>query len=261
MGERASYEPGTFSWVDLGTTDPDAAKAFYAGLFGWECEDMPVGDSGTYTICRLDGKDVCAIAGQNQQERDQDVPPHWNSYITVDDVDARAPRIAELNGNLIMPPFDVAQAGRMALGSDPTGAVFALWEPRDHIGAALVNAPGALTWNELVTADFDAVRRFYADLFGWAYQDVEGSPIPYAIIRNGDRSNGSIRAQGNAEKGMPSYWAPYFAVASCDESCAKAVELGGRVVVVTARVPAGAFAGLTDPPGAFFAIFEGEFDD
>src|SRR5205823_1781786 len=233
-------------------------KAFYAGLFGWDFEDVPVGEAGTYTMCRLDRKDVCAIAGQNQQERDQGVPPHWNNYVTVDDVDACAPRIAELNGNLIMPPFDVLQAGRMALGSDPTGAVLALWEPRDHIGAALVNVPGALTWTELATADIGAARQFYADLFGWTYEDVEGSPIPYAIIRNGDRSNGGIRAQGDAEEGMPSYWAPYFAVASCDESSAKAVELGGRVVVPTTRVPAGAFAGVSDPQGAYFAIFEGE---
>src|SRR5919204_723087 len=101
MGERTDYEPGTFSWVDLGTTDPEAAKAFYAGLFGWEFEDVPVGDEATYTMCRLDGRDVCAIASQNQQERDQGVLPHWNNYLTVDDVDARAPRVTELNGNLI----------------------------------------------------------------------------------------------------------------------------------------------------------------
>ena len=261
MGERTGYEPGTFSWVDLATSDPDAAKALYAGLFGWAFEDVPVGDQGTYTMCRLDGKNVCAIARQREQERGQGVPPHRNTYVTVGDVDASAPRIAELNGNLIMPPFDVLEVGRMALGSDPTGGVFALWKPRDQIGAELVDLPGALTWNELATADMDAARQFYADLFGWTYQDVEGSPTPYAIIKNGDRSNGGIRPQGEAEKGMPSHWAPYFAVASCDETTAKATELGGRVVVPMARVPAGAFAGLSDPQGAFFAIFEGEFDD
>jgi uncharacterized protein len=261
MGERNSYEPGTFSWADLGTTDPDAAKAFYAGLFGWEFEELPVGDDGSYTMCRLGRSDVCAIARQSDQEREQRVPAHWNNYITVSDVDARAPRIGELNGTLILPPFDVLEAGRMALGADPTGGVFAMWEPRNHIGAGLVNVPGTLTWNELATGDIDAAEQFYGDLFGWTYEEVEDSPIPYAVIKNGGRSNGGIRAQADNEKSMPSFWAPYFGVASCDESAARASELGGQVAVPTMRVPSGAFAGIADPQGAFFSLFEGEFDD
>jgi uncharacterized protein len=261
MGERTKHEAGTFSWVDLGTTDPDSAKSFYAGLFGWAFEDLPVGDDGVYTMCRVDGKDVCAIARQSDQERGQGVPPHWNNYVTVDDIEARAPRIGELNGNLILPPFDVLEAGRMALGSDPTGGVFALWEPRNHIGAGLVNAPGALAWNELATADKDAAEEFYGALFGWTFDELEDSPVPYALIKNGDRSNGGIRAQGDAEKGAPPYWAPYFGVASSDESAAQAAKLGGQVVVPTTRMPAGAFCGIADPQGAFFLLFEGDFDD
>jgi predicted enzyme related to lactoylglutathione lyase len=95
VGERTSYESGAFSWVDLSTTDPDAAKGFYAGLFGWEFEDMPAGESMTYTMCRLDGKDVCALSAQMQQEREQGVPPHWNSYITAHDLDELAARVPE----------------------------------------------------------------------------------------------------------------------------------------------------------------------
>jgi hypothetical protein len=261
MGKRTSYEPGTFSWADLGTSDPDAAKAFYGGLFGWEFEDMPAGEAGVYTIWRLDGKDVAALFGQSGQERGQGIPPHWNSYITVDDVDARAPRVRELNGNLIMPPFDVMDAGRMALGSDPTGAAFAMWQPRDHIGASLVNEPGALTWNELATGDMPTAERFYGALFGWTFEETEGSPIPYAVIKNGERSNGGIRAQGEGEKSVTPNWVPYFAVVSCDESAATATELGGRVLRPTTRVPAGAFAAVADPQGAVFSIFEGSFDD
>jgi uncharacterized protein len=261
MAERTKHEAGTFSWVDLGTPDPDSAKSFYAGLFGWEFEDLPVGDDGVYTMCRVDSKDVCAIARQSEQERGQGVPPHWNNYVTVNDIEAQAPQIGELNGNLILPPFDVLEAGRMALGSDPTGGVFALWEPRNHIGAGLVNAPGALAWNELATADKDAAEKFYGALFGWTFDELGDSPIPYALIKNGDRSNGGIRAQGDAEKGAPSYWAPYFGVASSDESAAQATKLGGQVVVPTTRMPAGAFAGITDPQGAFFLVFEGDFDD
>jgi uncharacterized protein len=261
MGERTEYEPGTFSWVDLGTTDPDGAKGFYAGLFGWEYEDVPVGDGATYTMCRIDGKDVCALTGQNEQERQQGVPPHWNSYISVDDLDARAPRIGELNGNLLMPPFDVLDAGRMAVGSDPSGAVFAIWEPRDQIGAGLVNAPGALAWNELATGDREAAKEFYGALFGWTFAPLEGSAMPYDVIENRNRSNGGIRPQGDQEKSMSPYWAPYFGTTSCDESVGRVGELGGRVLIPKTPLPAGAFAGIRDPQGAFFLLFEGEFDD
>jgi predicted enzyme related to lactoylglutathione lyase len=262
MGERTKYESGTFSWADLATTDPDGAKSFYAGLFGWECEDLPVGEGGTYTMCRLDGKNVAALSGQRDEDRAQGVPPHWNNYVTVDDLDERASRVAELNGNLMMPPFDVMDVGRMAVATDPPGAVFMLWEPRSNIGAEVVNAPGALSWNELATTDVEAAKKFYEGLFGWTYEDMDMNGAgTYTIIRNGDRSNGGIRAQGPDEEGIPPNWLPYFGAVSVDESTGRANKLGGRVIVPTMRVPAGAFAGIADPQGAAFSLFEGDFDD
>jgi uncharacterized protein len=262
MAERTSYETGTFSWVDLATTDQDGAKAFYAGLFGWEYQDNPIGDGATYTMCRLDGKDVAAISFQMQQEREQGVPPHWNSYITAHDLDERAARVPELNGNLVMPPFDVMDVGRMAVASDPTGAFFMLWQPKSHVGAGIVNAPGALAWNELGTNDVDTAKRFYADLFGWTYDDIEmNGQGTYSIIRNGESRNGGIRAQTPQEQGIPPNWLVYFGTVSCDEGAAQAEKLGGRVLVPTMRVPAGGFAVIADPQGAAFALFEGDFDD
>jgi hypothetical protein len=212
-------------------------------------------------MCRLAGKDVAALASQTAQERDQGVPPHWNNYITVADVEEAAPRIAELDGNLLMPPLDVLEAGRMALGTDPTGAAFALWEARDHIGAGLVNVPGALTWNELATDDVATAKRFYSGLLGWTYEDLEGGPVPYSVIRNGERTNGGIRPQGPAEQAIPPNWAPYIAVESCTGASAAATELGGRVLMAPTEVPAGKFAAIADPQGAVFAVFEGDFDD
>jgi predicted enzyme related to lactoylglutathione lyase len=261
MGERTKYNDGTFSWADLSTTDPEAAKGFYAGLFGWETEDIPA-EGGIYTMCRLDGKDVAAIAGQRDEERAQNVPPHWNNYVTVHNLDARASKVGELGGNLMMPPFDVMDVGRMAVAADPMGAFFMLWEPKASIGAGLVNAPGALAWNELATSDVDAAKKFYEGLFGWTYEDIDMNGAgTYSIIRNGDRSNGGIRAQSENEQGMPSYWVPYFGVVSSDEASSRAGELGGRVLMPTMRVPAGAFTVLADPQGAVFLSFEGDFDD
>lgn len=262
MGERTSYETGTFSWADLSTTDPEGAKAFYTELLGWDAEDIPVGDDAVYTMCRIGGKDVGAIAGQMEQEREQGVPPHWNSYITAHDLDERAAQVTELGGNLVMPPFDVMDVGRMAVAQDPTGAFFFLWQPKASIGAGLVNSPGALSWNELGTKDVKAAEGFYSQLFGWTYDplDMNGQGT-YDIIRRGERTNGGIRAQTEMEQNIPPNWLVYFGTDDCDASAAKAQQLGGNVIQPTLQLPNGAFTVLADPQGAVFALFQGDFDD
>jgi predicted enzyme related to lactoylglutathione lyase len=159
MGARTSYSPGTFSWAELATSDAAAAKAFYTALFAWEYDDMPVGDGQVYTMSKRDGQVVGALFSSEE-------PPHWNCYVTVASVDDAAARAAELGATVVSEPFDVMDAGRMAVIADPGGATLCLWEPRGSIGATLVNAPGAMTWNDLVTPDPDAAARFYGDLFG-----------------------------------------------------------------------------------------------
>ena len=261
MGERTSHTPGTFSWVDLSTSDPVDAKRFYGGLFGWTFDDLPVGDGIVYTMCRVDGKSVCAISGQAEQERSQGIPPHWNNYVTVEDVDASTAKAKELGANVIVEPFDVMDVGRMSVIADPTGAVLSLWEARTSIGAELVNVPGALTWNELATNDVERAKEFYGGLLGWRLEDMEGGGMTYTMIHNGDRPNGGIRPQSELEAGVPPNWLAYFAAERVDDSIAKAGELGGRVLVEPVTVPAGRFAAIGDPQGAVFAVFEGDFDD
>ena len=193
MGERTEYAPGTFSWADLSTTDQVAAKAFYSGLFGWEAEDLPIGDDMSYSMMRLGGRAVAAIGPQQETQRAAGVPPVWNSYVTVRSVDDAADRAATLGATLLAPPFDVMAAGRMAVVQDPQGAIVSLWEARESIGAELVNVPGTLCWNELVTADVDAATGFYGAMFGWTFEPMEGNRIRYLIIRNGERANGGVR--------------------------------------------------------------------
>ena len=261
MGERTSHAPGTFSWVDLATTDAEAAKQAYGQLFGWQFDDLPVGDGVVYTMCRLDGKSVCAISQQREEERSLGIPPHWNNYVTVEDVDAQAAKVGALGGNVVVEPFDVLDSGRMSVVADPTGAVLSMWQARGDIGARLVNVPGALTWNEEATKDPDGAKEFYAGLFGWRFEDIEGAPLPYSIIFNGDRTNGGIRLQGEMEAGIPPNWIPYFAVESVDDAISRAGKLGFNVIVPPMDVPAGRFAGIADPQGAVLAVFEGDFDD
>ena len=257
MAERSKYAPGTFSWADLATTEQPAAKAFYSALFGWEAEDVPAGEGVFYSMMRLDGKSVAAIAPQPQQQREAGAPPAWQSYVTVDDADAAVARAKELGGTAHTEAFDVMQAGRMAVLQDPHGAFFLIWQPREHIGAALVNSPGTLTWNELSSPDFDVAKTFYGGLFGWTFAPFEGSPEPYLLIQNGDRGNGGIRPL--TPPGVPPHWLVYFGVADLDAALAKLEELGGTRVTEPIDIQVGKIAIVRDPQGAHFAFYAGEF--
>jgi len=264
MGARTSHPPGTFSWADVATSDVDGATAFYEGLLGWGHEDSPIPGGGVYRMFKLRGRSAAAAGSQPDEQRSHGIPPHWNNYVTVTSVDDTAAQVKGLGGNLVVDPFDVMTAGRMAVLSDPTGAMLSIWEPRDNIGAELVNDPGCLTWNELSTPDVERAKAFYADLFGWSYEDVGTAEMPYTTIRNGDRMNGGIRPLGEQEQqmGVPPNWLPYFTSAALDDSVAKVGELGGAVIVGPMAILQGSrIAAARDPQGAVFALFEGETED
>jgi predicted enzyme related to lactoylglutathione lyase len=256
MGDRTSHAPGTFSWTDLSTTDTDAAKRFYTSLFGWDYEDQPMpGDSGAYTMLRRDGKDVAALF----QAR-EGMPTAWSSYVTVESADSTAARVAEVGGTLLAEPFDVMDAGRMALIQDPTGAVFAVWEPHGSIGATWVNGPGALSLNQLNTTDPEAAQRFYSELFGWRTEEVSGGDQRYWGIYNGDRLNAGMM-QLPPDAPAPPHWLVYFGSEDADADARRIGELGGQVLVPPTDVPGGRFVVAQDPQGGVFGLFAGRFDD
>ena len=255
MAERTSYAPGTFSWAELVTSDAGAAKAFYTEAFGWSYDDNPVPDGPVYSMALRDGKQVAALFASDEQ------PPHWNCYVTVASADETAAKAKEAGATVMAEPFDVMDVGRMAVIADPTGAVLAVWEPRRHIGARIVNEPGALCWNELATNDVAAAKKFYEGLFGWSTEDMGDGA--YTMVRVGDRTNGGIRPMGEMESGMPPNWLAYFAVPDSDESAAKAGELGGNAIVPPMDVPVGEssrIAVIADPQRAVFGIFSGPLD-
>jgi len=256
MGERTAYAPGTFSWVDLTTTDQVGAKDFYGGVFGWEANDLPTGD-GFYSIMTVGGRSVAAIAPQPEPQRQAGVPPAWNSYIAVADADATAERAAALGGDVHAPPFDVFTAGRMAVIRDPQGAYFMIWQARDNVGAGIVNEPGALCWNELSSPDLDGSARFYGELFGWSLSPMEGGDSPYLVIMNGESSNGGMR---EPTPGSPPHWLPYFAVEDLDGVVAAAGEQGGSTLVEPQDIGIARIAVAADPQGAVFALYDGRLD-
>ena len=258
MGERTEHPHGTFSWADLSTDDHEGAKRFYAGLFGWEIEDMPAGDDMTYSMARLDGKDVAALF-----KGDGTLPVHWNSYVTVDDIDAMPEKVKSAGGNVMAEPFDVMESvGRMAVIQDPSGAFLNLWQAKDSIGAGLVNVSGALTWNDLNTTDPEKAMTFYGDIFGWTFEKVPDDATEYWVIHNGGRTNGGVRPIDNSQEGdVPAHWLPYFACSDVEQARTKVEELGGRTFFGPMEVPQGGFVIVGDPQGGAFALFAGEFDD
>ena len=149
------HAPGSPCWVDLATTDQQAAKSFYRALFGWTYDDQPIDQEGRqlYSMASLDGASVAAIYSQPDDQRQAGIPPHWNIFLAVEDIDATAARVASLGGALLVVPFDVFEAGRMTVLQDPTGATAALWQPRRHVGAGIKYEPGAIAWCELMSTD------------------------------------------------------------------------------------------------------------
>jgi uncharacterized protein len=257
MQQAPQYKPGTFCWVELGTSDSAAAKNFYTQLFDWDHEDKSMGPEGTYTILRLNGKDVGGLYELMPDMKAQGIPPHWLSYVSVENADETAEKAKAEGATVLNGPFDVSTLGRMAVVQDPTGAVFALWQPKEHGGAGIYNAPNSLCWNELGTNDTQKAGQFYSNLLGWTRQDFSGSPIEYTMFQNGDRSAGGMYRITPEMGPIPPHWLAYFAVDDCDAKVQKATELGANVMKPADDIPGiGRFAILTDPQGAAFAIIK-----
>jgi predicted enzyme related to lactoylglutathione lyase len=258
MTTRTEYAHGEFSWVDLATTDPAAAKSFYGSLFGWQSEDMPAGPGMTYTMSRLKGQYVAALYALDKERQSQGVPPHWLPYINVRNADAIAKKASQGGGKVLNGPFDVLDVGRMAPLLDPTGAPFAIWQAKKHIGAGIINEPGAMCWHELMTPDVDVAGRFYSTTFDWTAEPMDMGPDgTYTIFKAGTTQIGGMMARPPQMKDVPPNWLTYFAVTDCDGTVKKVGELGGSVLRPPTDIPnVGRFAVCRDGEGAVFAVIK-----
>jgi predicted enzyme related to lactoylglutathione lyase len=245
------YPANTFSWLDLATTDAAAAKKFYTSLFGWETVDMPMGPDSFYTMLTLSGQNVAGL-----QQGDPAGSSYWTSYASVTDVDAATKKAQGLGGQILAEPFDVLDAGRMSVLQDPTGATFALWQTKTHIGASLVNIPGALCWNELNTHNLTAAESFYTELFDWTSSSMDMGSAPYIVLMNGSRAAGGMMTMPKEAGNAPSFWLVYIAVDDFDTSAANIEALGGKLLTAPINGSAGRFAVAQDPQGAVFAIIK-----
>jgi len=262
MPTMTAYANGTFCWPELGTTDTKAAFAFYKELFDWGINELPMPDGSVYAMLKKGSDDAGAMYTLMPDMVKQGVPPHWMSYVAVDDADATAAKVKANGGTVVMGPMDVKPdgnmlIGRMAVCQDPEGATFSLWQAGLHIGANVVNEHGALCWNELYTRQPDAALAFYKAVFGWGFNPMPmGDGPPYQIALVGERPNGGIMAM---QPGMdfPPNWLVYFAVDDCDARLEKAKKGGGEVLMGPMDAGGiGRFAVLKDPQGAVFAIIK-----
>jgi predicted enzyme related to lactoylglutathione lyase len=259
VAEFTSHAPGTFCWIELATLDQQAGVAFYRSLFGWDVDTQPIGPDDTYSMFLMRRKEVAAAYTMRREERQAGAPPHWNLYVTVADADDAAKRAAALGGTVVAPSFDVMDAGRMAVLQDPTGAVFSVWQPKAHIGAKILNEPGALCWSELTTRDPKAAESFYTKLFGWtAKHGAASTVVDYTEFSNrGVPGVGMMQMRADMPAAMPSYWMPYFQVLDCDATSRAATERGASVMVPPDDIPnTGRFAILADPQRAMFAVIQ-----
>jgi uncharacterized protein len=273
MPERNGYIPGVPCWVDTSQPDPEAAVDFYRGLFGWEFEDvMPPESEGRYFLARLRGGDVAAVGSIPEA-----VPQvaMWNTYVWVDSADDTASKVRAAGGAVVMEPFDVMDAGRTAVLTDPEGAAFCAWQAKENKGAGIVNEPGSLNFNGLNTRDIEGAKSFYGSVFGWTTLALDGGAEMWTLPGYGDyleRDNPDLRKQ-TAEAGgpegfvdvvasinpipddqpdTPPHWSVTFAVDDADATAAKATELGGTVIVPPFDAPWVRMTIIDDPQGATF---------
>jgi predicted enzyme related to lactoylglutathione lyase len=253
------HKPGSFCWVELSTTDQNAAKKFYESIFGWTSKDEPMGPGAFYTMFRLGGRDAGAGATLRPDLKAAGVPPHWMLYIQVESADATAARANASGGKLLAPPFDVMDFGRMSVIQDPTGAAFSIWQPKKNKGIQVAGEHGSLCWADLNTPDPERAQKFYADVFGWKFTaDTHGDPPSgYLHIQNGEEFIGGIPPLRPESAHIPAHWMSYFMVTNCDDTAAQAKQLGAKFCMPLMTLEnVGRFGILQDPQGAVFAIFQ-----
>ena len=254
-----SYLHGTPSWIDLATPDPTASQGFYGELFGWSYDEQDTDRPGvTYTMCSQHGRSAAGMMLLSEEMAASGMPPVWTTYVSVDDIEATVAKVEPAGGTVLQPPMDVMDAGRMAVLSDPTGAVSCLWQKKEHIGCEVVNEHGALTWNELITPDVATAAAFYAEVLGWTSQAMPMPAGEYTVFFTpGGNENGIAGAMPPPMEGMPAFWGVYFAVDDAEATAARAGELGAQVLMPPTAMPnVGTLATFMDPQGAAFSIMQ-----
>ncbi len=251
MPIRDTYEPGRPCWVDLGTSDPAAARSFYGELFGWTADVDPRPEAGGYAQFLHDGHSVAGVGPIFAEG----MPPSWTTYIATADVDATADDITANGGTVHQPPFEVLDAGRMAVFSGPDGAIAGLWQARRHTGAAFVTEPGGWSWSQLLTRDKEAAIAFYGEVFDWRLRDDPNWGEYIALGEEGGEIAGATQMDDEFPPEVPPHWRVVFMVDDADAFVERAQQLGATPPrPVEDMTMGGRLGSLADPQGASFDV-------
>lgn len=255
--ETSSFAPGAPSWIDVSSTDKQASKAFYTGLFGWDASDLGE-EAGGYIMFELGGRIVAALGGVQEGQ-----PSAWSVYFNAPDAEATAGKVEAAGGRVIVAPFDVLDQGSMAVFMDPTGAFFSIWEMNKMPGLGLLGEPNTFGWCELNTGNVDSAADFYASVFGWGAHRTaasEGGPGYTEWQLDGQSFGGAIQigASATMPADIPPHWLVYFMVDDIDARTARVSELGGSVKVGPEAYPGGKFSVVAEPGGAHFGLMQTE---
>ncbi len=240
------------AWVDLSTTDADAARDFYASLFGWDLDVSEDPQYGGYATAKLGDQSVAGIGPK--QEGDQS-PTAWSLYIGTEDIVALAREVQEAGGTVIAPPFDVGDQGRMAVFIDPSGAFISGWQGAGT-SEFVSGIPNAFGWAELNARGLEPAITFYETVFGWTHSEQpygEGE-VYNQFEHDGQPIAGALEMNPQIPAEVPSNWLIYFTVEDVDARFQRAIELGGREMVAPQDMPGGRFAIVSDPQGAAFGL-------
>ncbi|MFJ6570630.1 VOC family protein [Streptomyces sp. NPDC091292] len=248
---RKGRTPGTPCWVSLLVHGMPAAQEFYGALFGWEFRPGPQ-QLGPYVRALLDGQEV---AGIGQLPPDRHLPVAWTPYLASDDVDVTAETVRHCGGTVGVGPLDAPEAGRMAIASDPAGAVFGIWQATEHVGAAVTGVPGTPAWNELITRETASVATFYRYVFGYTAEAGDPADDDYLTLLVDGRPVAAVQGVGNAlPRDRGAYWMTHFEVADVDDAAARVTELGGHVRTPPHDTSHGRTATVSDLEGAVFTL-------
>ena len=258
MTTMTHHEPGTPSWYELTTSDGEAAKDFYNSLFGWTSQDNPISEDMVYTMHQLDGRNVAASFKMTADMAKEGVPPHWGVYFTVEDAQTSADLAKEAGGKVMSGPSDVFTAGTMAIIQDPEGAVFNIWQPKDHIGVEVKGEIGAVGWTEFMTRDREVPKAFYTKVFPLiALDEKMTNGQDYTVMKLGDEFVAGILQMNDEQmKGVPCQWCTYFMVDDIEASIAKAKAKGGDAFLEKMDIQHVFIAGIKDPQGATLMLMQ-----
>ncbi|MEY4581271.1 MAG: hypothetical protein RL701_5974 [Pseudomonadota bacterium] len=245
---------GTIVWTELATPDLGRARAFYSELLGWSFTGGDDPRTGHYTMAQIAGRDV---AGLRPRGPNESAPAAWLVYFGTDSVDETAAKVSAAGGQVAVPAMDVMDFGRMAVCADPAGAVFGLWQGKQHLGARIVNDPGATAWHEVYSRDAQKALAFYTQVFGLEARKLDAPGIEYWSLHKGDLTvGGTMQMSDQFPKEVPSHWNSYFAVSDTDAATRKLEQLGGKVFQPAFDTAYGRMSAVADPLGVGFCLIK-----